>query len=143
MARCCYVSRSRIDDSHLLFQTRIRDILNACARNNGPAGLSGVLIHEGGHFVQLLEGPCEALDTVMGAIRADDRHTDLADLIETEDCAERFFPSWSMAFVNADAAASAPPRPHWREVEREALLDRLRTAARFKSVLSVPGAVLH
>lgn len=139
LTRLCYVSTSRIEDDADTFQTHMRDILQACSRNNYELGLSGILIHDGGQFVQLLEGPGTALERLMGTIRTDDRHTDLADLIAGEDCPERLFPSWSMAFVNAAGPEDAPAEPHWRDLARDPLLERLNTASRLKSVLSVPS----
>lgn len=139
LSRLAYASVSLAEDHSETFQNQIRGILAACARNNARDGLSGVLIHDGGHFIQYLEGPHEALGHCYDTIRGDERHTDLLDLIANEPCERRAFPSWSMAYVEGDISDIDRPRgAQWRDLRGDPLMTHLDSTARLKSVLSVP-----
>lgn len=139
LSRLAYASVSQVEDHSEAFQTQIRDILSACARHNAKDGLSGVLIHDGGHFIQYLEGPHDALGRCFETIRGDERHTDLLDLIANEPCDRRAFPSWSMAYVEGDVSEIDRPRgAAWRELRGDPLMTHLDSTARLRSVLSVP-----
>jgi hypothetical protein len=72
-------------------------------RHNAAHGLTGVLLYTGGCFAQLLEGPADALDTVMTALTADPRHTALRRLLEGP-VSERRFGAWSMALLEEPGA---------------------------------------
>ncbi len=50
------------------------------------------------HFAQILEGPREAVELLMGGIAADERHRAVA-VIDTLTPPERAFARWSMAHV--------------------------------------------
>lgn len=83
-------------------------ILAASRRNNERLGLTGMLLFRQGRFIQIIEGPAAALRERMAIIVRDDRHTDLATLLE-ESIEERLFPSWSMGFeAISDEAAALP-----------------------------------
>lgn len=70
-------------------------LLRARARNV-ERGLTGVLLYADGNFMQLLEGPSEALATTYAAIRADPRHHGLIELFNRR-IQRRSFGDWSMA----------------------------------------------
>ncbi|NDW07866.1 BLUF domain-containing protein [Jiella pacifica] len=55
----------------------VRAIAASAARRNGDLAVTGMLIHEFNRFIQLLEGPLEAIEALMTAIIADGRHTDI------------------------------------------------------------------
>ena len=88
-----YHSQSLIADSD--FASQLNAIFDSCTRNNTALGVTGVLLHEGGYFVQLLEGEKASLDAVMARISADDRHTDITMFVD-EPIGERQFPDWAM-----------------------------------------------
>jgi len=71
-------------------------LMNSRATNR-RLGLSGVLLHREGRFVQVLEGPEEAVLARYAVIAADPRHGDLA-VVQRETVAERRFGSWSMGY---------------------------------------------
>jgi hypothetical protein len=71
-------------------------ILRESQRNNAAAGITGVLLHADGNFMQALEGEAEAVDVVMGKIRRDRRHHNLIELVGIK-IPQRQFPRWSMA----------------------------------------------
>jgi hypothetical protein len=55
MIRLLYISTSRLaPDSQ---EKQLREILDASKRNNADLGITGMLVHGGGMFLQVLEGP--------------------------------------------------------------------------------------
>ena len=70
-------------------------ILSAARRNNPRDGITGALICRHDVYLQLIEGPADAIDALYARICADDRHTDVR-LLLSEDMGERIFPAWAM-----------------------------------------------
>lgn len=73
------------------------DILNASRANNPPLGITGMLIFGDNTFVQVLEGPPEAVSELYEKISRDPRHNNCRKFI-TRATPHRCFPSWSMGF---------------------------------------------
>jgi hypothetical protein len=72
-------------------------LLEVARRSNTRIGVTGLLVHRGGTFLQCFEGPPHAVETLLSRIRNDPRHaavTVLQDRITTE----RLFPDWCMGF---------------------------------------------
>ncbi len=72
-------------------------ILDASRRNNRRLGVTGLLLHLDNGFLQVLEGPKEAVLGVFATIERDGRHTHPRVLVRRE-TAERLFGDWSMGF---------------------------------------------
>ena len=89
-----YISRSKIA---LESPLDVADILEVSSRNNGAYRITGALTYCDDRFVQLLEGPSEALDWLVERLRYDPRHTDF-DILGRVSIRERAFPEWSMLF---------------------------------------------
>lgn len=70
-------------------------ILIQARRNNVRDGLTGALIVRHDLYLQLLEGPAEAVDTTFGRIKADNRHLAVT-LLSRAEAPARLFPEWSM-----------------------------------------------
>lgn len=70
-------------------------ILSAARRNNPREGITGALICRHDVYLQLIEGPADAIDALYARILADDRHTNVEVLL-SEDMGERMFPAWAM-----------------------------------------------
>jgi hypothetical protein len=89
-----YTSLARLDlDSGDL------DAIHAKARElNALDGISGLLIFNGTHFLQIVEGSPEAVDELVERLRLDRRHSafEVRDEREVE---RRAFPGWSMELV--------------------------------------------
>jgi hypothetical protein len=83
----------------------LAELLRQCVRNNERAGLTGLLLHRDGRFMQVLEGPDEAVEAVFAVIAADERHTVVRQLLD-ESIAARQFPAWSMGFRTVDDATA-------------------------------------
>jgi len=71
-------------------------LLNSRA-TNARLGLSGVLLHQDGEFMQVLEGPEDAVRARYAVIASDPRHARVTVLAE-ETTSERRFPDWTMGY---------------------------------------------
>jgi hypothetical protein len=65
---------------------------------NRRAGLTGFLIHQGGRFHGVLEGPQRALFARMEAIVTDCRHNKLM-VVREDEIDSRRFQNWSVGFL--------------------------------------------
>jgi hypothetical protein len=103
--------------------------------NNGRAGVTGMLLFRDGQFLQVLEGPDEAVRERYGRIAADPRHRDVHKLME-ETIAERHFPSWTMGYrAVTDTLADAIPGYVDFFGARSARLDLSEKASRARLLL--------
>jgi hypothetical protein len=71
------------------------NILLSARRNNARHGITGSLVCRADLFLQLLEGPREAVTETIGRIIRDDRHVE-AGILHCGDAADRLFPDWTM-----------------------------------------------
>ena len=81
--------------------TQVRDILESSRRNNPAIGITGVLVHGGGTFMQVLEGP-EASTLRLYVKILDDRKHGNCRIIHISPASERMFPTWSMGEIKSD-----------------------------------------
>lgn len=77
----------------------LEKIFQTSVPNNARLDVTGALAFSGGTYIQLLEGPSSALDTLMRSLDGDPRHTDLTILLRGG-TARRLLPTWSMARVS-------------------------------------------
>ena len=100
MLSLIYVSTSlkMLSDEELL------DILKVSRENNSTKDVTGLLLYKGGNFMQVLEGPDEAVEALYKKIELDPRHKDLI-VLSREQISSRQFPAWQMAFQNLDNPA--------------------------------------
>lgn len=70
-------------------------ILESSQRNNGKAGVTGILAFGAREFLQCLEGSREAVNATYHRILSDPRHRDLV-LIDCRDVEQRWFGDWGM-----------------------------------------------
>nr|WP_294168389.1 BLUF domain-containing protein [uncultured Sphingomonas sp.] len=85
-------ARPRISDGD------IEAILRSSHTNNPLEGIGGVLIFNGGAFMQVLEGSEKAVDDMAERLRADKRHSNFF-IRDERLISERAFPDWSMAYL--------------------------------------------
>ncbi|WP_165355208.1 BLUF domain-containing protein [Nocardioides oleivorans] len=78
----------------------LEDLLVAARATNETRGVTGMLLHAGGNFIQTLEGSQEAVDGVMARVLDDPRHTGVL-VVRREEVDERLFAGWSMGFRSA------------------------------------------
>jgi class 3 adenylate cyclase len=96
MKRITYISKRAKE----LTDKDVENIAVSSKLNNPDKDLSGVLLLIQDYFIQILEGPQEKLDLVFGKIKNDDRHTDLIVLKSEDSVSKRFYPNWSMRFID-------------------------------------------
>lgn len=70
--------------------------------NNEQIGITGMLIHADGYFMQVIEGDKHFVLHLVEIIRRDQRHTDLIPLLQGP-ASRRLFSNWSMGVVNLNA----------------------------------------
>ena len=95
LVRLMYASRAipSLDHDELTL------ILRQSNHNNAQHGITGLLCHADGVFVQALEGGRSAVSRLYNRIAADARHTDVV-LLHYEEIIERRFAGWAMGQVN-------------------------------------------
>ena len=91
MRQLLYISSSAADRS-----ADLADILQQSRHNNAIDGVTGLLYSDGKRFLQVLEGPDEAVAPTFERIRADPRHRAIVILSDRQ-VEEREFGTWSMA----------------------------------------------
>jgi hypothetical protein len=94
-----YISRAVVP---LTEKDALENLERFRARNQAKA-ITGVLLYQGGCFIQLLEGEEETVRETYARIRKDARHTSVFTLID-EPIESREFEDWSMAFRDLDVA---------------------------------------
>lgn len=94
-----YVSAAK----SLMSEAQLAEVLIKARRNNERLGVTGLLIHQNGSFLQVLEGPAATVEDLFARISLDVRHRRVTLLARGAD-AKPLFADWSMGF--ADSASS-------------------------------------
>lgn len=84
---------------HLLLRSRER---------NHAEGVTGILLHQDGSFMQYIEGPPDGLERIFTIIRQSSLHRGIIELIR-EPLVARHFPEWSMAFRSHELQTFSQP----------------------------------
>jgi hypothetical protein len=121
MRQLLYVSRTSPD----LPIAALDHILTASRANNALLGITGLLLHIDGGFLQMLEGEERAVRELYARVSTDPRHHDLRLLLDREH--PRAFPGWDMAFERP--SADEPETAGMFGVAREAILGTLSPTA--------------
>lgn len=95
MISLLYVSYNRIVDEQS--DQEVQAIADKSVISNKSKNITGALIFTGTHFCQFLEGPDDAVASLMDTIRVDHRHSDIW-VVYQEAATDRRFASWSMAY---------------------------------------------
>lgn len=93
LVRLTYFSKALVDPS---CNEVMRGIMMRAALRNSASGVTGVLAAGPDSFLQLIEGPRDAISETIGRIARDPRHTDLV-AVEVAESGERLFPQWRLA----------------------------------------------
>jgi hypothetical protein len=86
----------------------LRELLGKARERNTAIEVSGVLLHQGGTFLQVLEGEADRVGAVYERIGRDARHRDVL-LLHRRAVTERNFGDWSMGFVDIGGRAASLP----------------------------------
>lgn len=93
-----YTSLARLD----LDAGDVEAIHRTAREVNALEGITGLLIFNGTHFLQIIEGTPHAIDELVERLRRDLRHSGL-EIRDERQVAERSFPDWSMELVRVSA----------------------------------------
>jgi hypothetical protein len=85
----------------------LRALVERSTENNKAAGITGLLLLSGNRFLQVLEGPSEAVNALFGRIIRDKRHRDV-QLLTYEPIGEVYFDDWNMYLVDLFDLPKAP-----------------------------------
>ena len=102
IVRLIYASRLKKKLDH----AAVEKIADVSRRNNRKLGVTGALCSSPRGFLQILEGPAEAVNELYNRIVRDPRHADVS-LLEYVKVPFREFENWSMAYVRTDEIAQA------------------------------------
>lgn len=94
-----YTSLAQLD----LTAADLEDIHRTARHANALNGITGLLIFNGTHFLQVIEGMEDAVDSLVDNLRRDSRHTGF-EMRDTSFVEERSFPDWSMELVRIEAS---------------------------------------
>jgi hypothetical protein len=83
----------------------IKALLIHARAQNYAMGITGMLVHDGGMFLQVLEGDETAVRAVLSRIENDVRHGDINILRQSHVAGSRRFGYWSMGFSDVSGAA--------------------------------------
>jgi hypothetical protein len=106
-----YTSLARLD----LQSSDLEDIHRSARELNALDGITGLLVFNGTHFLQIIEGARDAIDDLLERLRRDPRHTGL-EVRDRHKLTARSFPDWSMELVRVNASYFQA---------RETIVDRL------------------
>ena len=87
---------------------RLNELLNKAWRKNRELEVTGLLIYNSQHFLQVLEGDPAVIRELYRIIGEDTRHTDVVTLVERQRTS-RSFSEWSMGSVNLDCISHVDP----------------------------------
>ena len=90
LRRVIYVSE-KVEPS----EQNVADIVNVSTRNNPSKDITGCLLEGKNSFLQILEGPSDAIQSLYKTISEDNRHTNVKRLCD-EYSDSRLFSDWSM-----------------------------------------------
>jgi hypothetical protein len=94
-----YTSLARLD----LQASDLEDIHRSAREHNALEGVTGLLVFNGTHFLQIVEGSHKAIDDLVERLRRDPRHTGL-EVRDERKIDKRSFPDWSMELVRVSAS---------------------------------------
>ena len=89
-----YTSLARLD----LDASDLEAIHRSARELNALDGITGLLIFNGNHFLQIVEGSPRAIDDLVERLRRDRRHSGF-EVRDERTVEQRSFPDWSMELV--------------------------------------------
>lgn len=100
MITLVYVSAA----THEFSDSELVELLTKAREKNASLGVTGMLVYHDGNFLQVLEGPEAAVQSLFNTISQDKRHGSVIKLLERP-IEQSQFQSWSMAFRQLDKSA--------------------------------------
>lgn len=99
-AMITYAFRSELKS--IMSYVDIQDICILSAKNNRKAKVTGFMVECGGVFLQILEGPEDAVSSIFRRISIDTRHHHVDLLLATDGLSRRQFGAWAMNLMFMD-----------------------------------------
>ena len=93
-----YTSLASLD----LTDDQLSDIHRSARDLNAIDGITGLLVFNGTHFLQVIEGSANAIDDLVERLRRDPRHSGL-EVRDERAIDDRSFPDWSMELVRVNS----------------------------------------
>lgn len=94
-----YTSLARLD----LEAPDLEAIHRSAMQLNALDGITGLLVFNGTHFLQIIEGSAEAIDDLVQRLQRDPRHSGF-EVRDRHQAQQRSFPDWSMELVRVNAS---------------------------------------
>ena len=94
-----YTSLARLD----LQSSDLEEIHRSAREQNALDGVTGLLMFNGTHFLQIIEGSEAAIGQLVERLRRDSRHTGF-EIRDRRKVDARSFPDWSMELVRVNAS---------------------------------------
>ena len=94
-----YTSLARLD----LGPDDLEAIHRTARELNALDGITGLLVFNGTHFLQIVEGSQPAIDDLLSRLRRDTRHTGI-EIRDERSVSARSFPDWSMELVRVSSS---------------------------------------
>lgn len=98
MTSVTYTSLAHIDGT-----SDLQEIETNSRERNARNDVTGFLIFNGTHFLQLIEGPETVIDELVDRVRNDPRHTGFA-IRDRQKVERRSFPDWPLEVVQVNAS---------------------------------------
>jgi Sensors of blue-light using FAD len=77
----------------------VRSLLMTSRFNNQRDGITGMLLADGHRFIQVLEGPQDAVCALYERIAHDARHRCVVELMRQNQVAQRWCANWSLGYI--------------------------------------------
>lgn len=132
-----YTSLARLD----LQASDLEDIHRTARELNALDGITGLLVFNGTHFLQIIEGAEGAIAELVERLRQDARHTGF-EIRDQRKIDTRSFPDWSMELVRVNASyfqARDTIDDRLPETVPEAIKARLLRMTELISTIEFPG----
>ena len=115
-------------------EAELEALLHDARERNEARGISGILLYAERAFLQVLEGPPEAVESLVRNIVSDDRHTGVSVLLD-EEIEERDFPDWNMGYRRLDSIADIPGYIGWMNPNDGQERDRAKLSLDVRAII--------
>jgi hypothetical protein len=106
----------------------LQSLVAAARGRNRRAGITGMLLYDGGRFLQTLEGPPEAVDRLWSSIQRDPRHGDF-EVLSQHIVPARLFSGWDLQLYCRNRGEKTHSPSH--DTTPLSLTDHVPATARF------------
>lgn len=117
-----------------LTSIQLSELLSLARAQNLSLDVSGVLLHQKGVFVQILEGDEPVVGALYDRISRDKRHKNVA-VFRRGPIVARQFARWSMGFIELDPATMSR-LGGWNPILQKATATSIQNAERLRGILA-------